>query len=55
MDTFYFTERKIVKYYSSKKKQKDYTDEKNNMIVSLMENKMLEKDFIESTNEVNFH
>lgn len=55
MDTFSFTEKKIVKYYLSKKKQKDYTDEKNNMIVSLMDNKILEKEFIESTNGKNFH
>ena len=55
METFSITERKIVKYYLSKKKQKDYTEEKNNMIVNLMDNKMLEKEFIEGTNGENFH
>lgn len=55
MDTFSISERKIVKYYLSKKKQKDYTEEKNNMIVSLMDNRLLEKEFLESTNGENFH
>ena len=55
METFSITERKIVKYYLSKKKQKDYTEEKNNMIVSLMDSRILEKELLESTNGENYH
>ena len=56
MDAFSISEKKIIKYYLSKKRQKDFLEEKNNMILSLRDSKIIEKEFYESTNgEENFH
>jgi len=53
MDSLSLTEKKIIKYYVSKKKQKDFSEEKTTMINSLKETKLLEYDFLESNNGVN--
>ena len=56
MDTLSLTEKKIIKYYLSKKKLKNYVEEKNSMIASLRDAKILEKDFLEGINgEENYH
>ena len=56
MDTIETSEKKIIKYYLAKKKQKDYNEEKTNMMASLVESKIIEKDFLESTNNgINYH
>ena len=56
MDNLSFTEKKIIKYYLSKNKQKYYIEEKNNMIASLRDTKLLEKDFLENIKgEENYH
>lgn len=47
LDNLSITEKKIIKYYIAKKKQKDYSEEKNNMVSSMSETKLLEKDFLE--------
>ena len=46
LDSLSITEKKIIKYYIAKKKQKDYSEEKNNMINSMTETKSLEKEFL---------
>ena len=53
MDSLSLTEKKIIKYYVSKKKQKDFSEEKTAMINSLKETKLLEFDFVESNNGLN--
>ena len=56
MDILSQTEKKIIKYYLSKKKQKDYIDEKNIMINSLKEAKIMEKEFFEANGgDKNYH
>ena len=56
MDNLSFNEKKIIKYYLSKNKQKYYIEEKNNMIASLRDTKLLEKDFLENIKgEENYH
>ena len=50
MDSLSVTEKKIIKYYVSKKTKRDYTEEKNNMINNLLETKALEKDYLDGTN-----
>ena len=47
LDNLSITEKKIIKYYIAKKKQKDYSEEKNSMVSSMSETKLLEKDFLE--------
>lgn len=47
LDNLSITEKKIIKYYIAKKKQKDYSEEKNNMVSIMSETKLLEKDFLE--------
>ena len=53
MDSLSLTEKKIIKYYVSKKKQKDFSEEKTAMINSLKETKLLEYDFVETNNGLN--
>jgi hypothetical protein len=53
MDSLSLTEKKIIKYYVAKKKQKDFSEEKTNMINSLKETKILEFDYIETNNGTN--
>ena len=56
MDNLSLTEKKIINYYLSKNKQKNYIEEKNNMIASLRDTKFLEKDFLENIKgEENYH
>ena len=47
LDNLSITEKKIIKYYVAKKKQKDYSEEKNSMISSMTETKSIEKEFLE--------
>ena len=53
MDSLALTEKKIIKYYVSKKKQKDFSEEKTTMINSLKETKILEFEYLESNNGSN--
>jgi hypothetical protein len=56
MDTFSQTEKRLIKYYLTKKKQNDYTEERNNMISFLKETKHAENEYLETTNGgQNFH
>ena len=56
MDSLSLTEKKITKYYLSKKRQKNYDDEKNNMNASIRESQNFEKDFLDSINSgENYH
>ena len=56
MDILSLTEKKIIKYYLSKKKQRYHDDEKNNMNAILKEAKFAEKDFLDSVNsDENYH
>ena len=56
MDILSQTEKKIIKYYLSKKKQKDYNEEKNIMINSLKDAKIMEKEFFEANGgDKNYH
>ena len=50
LDSLSITEKKIIKYYIAKKKQKDFSEEKNNMINSMTETKSLEMEFLEGIN-----
>ena len=50
LDNLSLTEKKIVKYYIAKKKQKDFSEEKNSMVNTMTETKSLEKDFLEGIN-----
>ena len=53
MDSLALTEKKIIKYYVSKKKQKDFSEEKTTMINSLKETKLLEFEYLETNNGSN--
>jgi hypothetical protein len=53
MDSLSLTEKKIIKYYMSKKKQKDFSEEKTTMINSLKETKLLEFEYLETNNGSN--
>jgi hypothetical protein len=53
MDSLSLTEKKIIKYYVSKKKQKDFSEEKTIMINSLKETKLLEFEYLETNNGSN--
>jgi len=50
LDNLSLTEKKIAKYYIAKKKGKDFSEEKNSMISSMTETKLLEKEFFEGIN-----
>ena len=50
LDNLSITEKKIAKYYIAKKKEKDFSEEKNSMISSMTETKLLEKEFFEGIN-----
>ena len=56
MDIFSQIEKKLIKYYLTKKKQKDYTEERNSLKSNLKEAKYYENDFLETTNKgKNYH
>lgn len=56
MDTIGIAEKKTIRYYLSKKKKKDYNEEKNNMVDSLTDAKILETEFLKDIKDgENYH